>query len=390
MNKKSLSLFGIILVIIVSLSIHNITNENRNKKNPDGYFVRINNMHLPRGRDHHSILLKDGRVLIIGGGGAINSPLIWNAYKSEIYDPKTSKFKLIGTLVNKHRNDYTATLLPNGNVLILGGQEGSKELKSAEIFDSKSEKFIPINDMNYRRSDHTATLLKNGKVLILGGLVASKKVELYDSKTGKFIPIIDMNQRRAGHSAILLPDGKVFIVGGYTLGGSYALGGNYISGRILTSAEIYDPKKNTFTIVGNMHIGRIWAELTLLNNNKILISANTNDNPGVVQTELFDINTNKFTFAGDLDEREGYTSTLLSNGKVLIVGGTTGHGPRTRPIKTTKIFDPASEVFKTGPNLKAAHTGHSAILLMNGNVLVIGGASQVGRPLTGIAEIYKY
>src|ERR1700683_3382482 len=78
------------------------------------------------------------------------------------------------------RSGHTATLLPNGKVLIAGGYTGSVQLASAELYDPGT--FAPTGDMTTPRAGNTAVLLPNGKVLIAGGLSA----ELYDPSTGTF------------------------------------------------------------------------------------------------------------------------------------------------------------------------------------------------------------
>ncbi|WP_410959788.1 kelch repeat-containing protein, partial [Salmonella sp. SAL4356] len=81
------------------------------------------------------------------------------------------------------RAAHTATLLPNGQVLIAGGFSGDQNsLASAETFDPAQEKFVSAGNMSVSRSGHTATLLPNGKVLIAGGYNGDylASAELYD------------------------------------------------------------------------------------------------------------------------------------------------------------------------------------------------------------------
>jgi hypothetical protein len=99
--------------------------------------------------------------------------------------------------------------------------------------------------MRAEREEHTATLLPNGKVLLAGGATGSSgtiaSVELYDAATRTFVAVPAMSTPRSGHAATLLPDGSVVITGGHGAGGRFDTGDPGYAGR-LKSAEIYRPQ----------------------------------------------------------------------------------------------------------------------------------------------------
>ena len=138
-------------------------------------------------------LLPDGKVLIAGSGFVACSncggPGVGPGPTAELYDPVTGTFSATGSMVTR-RTDFSATLLPNGKALIAGGICcGPVYLTSAELYDPSTGSFTGTGDMVHARAEHTATLLSNGRVLIAGGQENDDWVtaaELYDPATGTF------------------------------------------------------------------------------------------------------------------------------------------------------------------------------------------------------------
>jgi hypothetical protein len=235
---------------------------------------------------HTATLLSDGRVLIAGGSNDYNGNSL--RIGADLYDPATGTFSAAGSM-SIPRSDHTATLLPNGKVLITGGltkdqMYGQKAAKTAELFDpakGATGTFDPVSSpMNESRVAHTATLLSDGRVLIAGGytkypFVVNKSAELYDSNTGIFTPTnASMGIERWGHSAVLLPTGKVLISGGE----------GYSTFDDWNSAELYDPNTLGFFATASMTYKRHLHATTLLPNGKVLATGGT----GVGSTaELF-------------------------------------------------------------------------------------------------------
>jgi hypothetical protein len=160
---------------------------------------------------HTATLLQNGNVLVVGGYGA------------ELYDPGTGTWSSVGRRDRSSRVSHTATLLPDGSVLIAGGDDGDGYFYSViydtvELYNPNTGTWSSTGYLNIPRNGHTATLLPDGKVLVVGGfgrrgyLVSS---ELYDPSTGTWNFTSNLNTPRYGHTTTLLADGKVLIVGGY-------------------------------------------------------------------------------------------------------------------------------------------------------------------------------
>jgi hypothetical protein len=138
-----------------------------------------------------------------------------------LYDPVSNTFAAT-PVMNTARYAATATLLPNGEVLIAGGGNGG--LSSTELYDPVSNSFTaaaatPV--MNTGRFPSSATLLPNGKVLIAGGFSSSQtylsRTELYDPASNTFAASTpSMDAARYVATATLLPNGKVLLAGGGT------------------------------------------------------------------------------------------------------------------------------------------------------------------------------
>jgi hypothetical protein len=184
---------------------------------------------------HTATLLRDGTVLITGG--ISYSPSLVYVSSVELYNPMTGTWTMTNSL-SQARANHTATLLPDGKVLIAGGASNTTAIATAETYDPTTGTWKTVGSMSAARYYHTATLLLNGKVLVAGGrkpdLLANGA--LYDPISEAWTDTGPLNTPRYLHTATLLPSGKVLIAGGF--GGAY-----------LTSSELFIPPVSTTTIL---------------------------------------------------------------------------------------------------------------------------------------------
>lgn len=218
-------------------------------------------MQVPRA-GHQATLLKDGRVLITGGWEGGGSWTGSNAsYTAEIFDP-TARTSTLLPHMHAPRAWHTATLLPDGRVLIAGGFSHGGSLATSEIFDPATNRFLLLkNSMSEGRGAHTATLLEDGRVLMVGGFnnaqSASSTAEIFDPAREAYQRLPEpLNQARGAHAALKLKNGKVLVTGGST--DVYAPSSPLDSSSVfLDSGELYDPLEGSFTeIPAKMYIPR--------------------------------------------------------------------------------------------------------------------------------------
>lgn len=320
---------------------------------------------------HSATLLPDGRVLIAGGMRKNQ-----HFYRSaELFDPATGKFQPTGEM-HEGRVGQAAVLLPSGMVLIAGGWVGHGGTSSAELYDPSNGKFAAISSMKSRRGRPSATLLTNGDVLIAGGEEndneALASAEIFHAKSLSFQETGSMHHARVAHTATLLNDGRVLIAGGY-------------AGSASASAELYDPKSGSFTETGSLATARCKHTAGVLPDGRVLIAGGSDNrgwNGNLSSAEIYDAKTRRFTAAASLNDSRFKLpdeAVPLASGKLLVAGGS----------KTAEIFDPVVGKFVVAEGqMNDAWHYLTETRLKDGRVLLAGGYANSDRA-TAQTWIYK-
>src|SRR4030095_9766873 len=133
--------------------------------------------------------------------------------------------QIVGTVqLNIERRGHTATLLEDGKVLIVGGDNQNGLVSQAEIFDPASLTSSVLSNSPSPRTDHTATLLADGQVIIIGGvdgngwLNSTEVFSPYSVPAPGFLAGPSLIRARGGHTATALSNGKILIIGGQSTG----------------------------------------------------------------------------------------------------------------------------------------------------------------------------
>ena len=332
-----------------------------------------------------TVLAGGDEVLVVGGenyfdGQRRRSDQAW------IYRRSDDRFIPAGRL-RTARSRHSATLLPDGTVLVVGGVgPDSEPIASTEIYDPKQPTELAWRVgpemVGGTRADHAAVRLEDGRVLVIGGTgsapgdsVASYNWQASADKRWEVLTA-PMVETRQGHRAVLLQSGQILVVGG--------------EGR--DSAEVFEPARGVFTkLEGTLSGDKAHMSVTTYNDRsgrqKVLVAGGTNIDHIkrdilALRGEIFDPTLGTMT---PISHTEGtpqrHAATLLRDGRVLIIGGGL-FGDDREVSNTTPAVLPRAVAFDPHASppawreLSAPHIGrqdHVAVTLADGSVLVVGG-----------------
>ena len=270
-----------------------------------------------------------------------------------MYDPSTGQWTATGSLAES-RADHAAVLLVDGRVLVSGGfgirqgpligQVGVSNISSMEVYDPSNGIWSPAGHMSVRRHGHEAMSLPDNRVLIVGGAsegTATNAVEVFDPSSDTMSKTTYM---MAGHSfsaVTPLQDGRILVAGGVT------------EGQMAAISEMYDPVSQEWSRTTGPPTQAHTA--TLLNDGKVLTAGGVFGSEAVALTKILDPTTGEWTSAGPMNVgRMSHSATLLHDGRVLAVGGTGTSGN----LDSSEILDPYGGVDHGGHPRQASCWAH--------------------------------
>jgi hypothetical protein len=257
------------------------------------------------------------------------------------------------------RDDSSATLLADGDVLVAGGEnlDLGISLSDTELYHPSTGGFSETGSLNVARAGAAGALLADGDVVVAGGLsntdTALSSVELYDPATRRWTLTTPMNAAGTRLTATVLGGGGVLVTGFFD-----------------TSPEVYDPSKLTWTDTGPLPVAGEDATATLLGDGDVLVVGGS-----TTDAALYDPTTNDWNATGPMATvQQGPTATLLGNGEVLVAGGEDPHNFES--LATSEAYDPATATWSlTNGQMSVPRDGQAAVELRNGDALVAGGCT---------------
>jgi hypothetical protein len=325
--------------------------------------------------NHTTTLLADGRVLVLGGGFPGYGPVtsvqadLARGVPGEIYDPSTGRSVATARGIGIGSSGFTATLLASGKVLVVGF--------GARLYDPTADRWFPAGNLAISRFEHAAVRLLDGRVLIAGGNgqvapYGPPPVEIYDPSSNSWSTAAPMyadfgESLFDASGATLLPDGRIF----------------FVSANL--RAAIFNPASSTWAGAASLlrglysdydlRLGYREYSTTALPSGKVLVAGGyLQGSLAFPPPEVYDPATNRWSQTPRLHyNRPGHTATVLANGLVLVAGGDDGPQGGTGATATAELYDPATNRWSLTGSMAVARGGHTATLLKDGTVLVVGG-----------------
>ena len=323
---------------------------------------------------HTATLLPNGQVLVAGGENTTGV-----LASAELYNPSTGRWTVTGSMATPRIN-HQATLLPNGQVLVSGGNNSTGPLASAELYNPSTGQWTTTGSMTITRTMHGATLLLNGQVLVAAGnnTVASSTgntAELYNPAKGTWQATGSM-QSSHSFTLTLLADGRALAVDG--------------SGTVNSPGEIYNPSTGQWTVTGNMYYAHSGGVAVLLPNGDALAYGN---HFACYAGQFFNPSAN--TWSRTVGQCGTDTSfgplALLGTGKVLLAGGVIIYSGSASSVSRAELYDSSTNTWLGTGALNQARTSHTLTRLLSGQSLAAGGFLRVAdgaATLLTSAELY--
>jgi len=258
------------------------------------------------------------------------------------------------------REGHQAVLLPNGQVLVAGGNNASGTLASAELYNPSTGTWTATGSMMTALSAFSLTLLPDGEVLAVQGTSA----ELYNTATGTWTATGSPTSSVGGSNAALLLNGQVLAIGQ----------------SINTPSELYEPSTGTWSATGSTGTTMPNPITLRLPSGDVFATGSFASGAASYSTAaLYDPSTGQFTLENGPCSCRGFNGALLQTGKVLVAGGfiTVHKLPHniTESINSAELWDPSTQAWTSTGNLNTARGAESLTILSNGKALVAGGAT---------------
>lgn len=330
--------------------------------NINAQITKINGPSLPQVTEYHqSQVLPNGDVLIFGGDNSSVSN--FKSYDAAyIYHPNTKQLNTTGPM-NTPRWQHLSVLLNNGNVLAISGRDTFDFVNTTEVYNVAIQSWQWAGSLATSHVNGGVVKLDDGRVLVAGGVGAGQTSEIYDAQLDKWTRSSDMNIDHGAYLTLTkLKDGRVLATGGE----------NATQNQ---DTEIFDPLTNSWQLLtSGLKTKRKGHSALLLQDGRVLIAGSISSNDAAQRScEIFDPSSQTFTPTFSLLTPSAFGEmALLDNGKVMIVG--TGDFTTPQNPKYIQVFDiQAGWKEVNSPNMIGCF-GYGLVRLFDGTFLLTGGS----------------
>jgi MYXO-CTERM domain-containing protein len=310
---------------------------------------------------HTATLLVDGKTVLLVGG---------RDHSAELYDTTNGSTPILSP-IPEAIGEHAALLLPEKNqVLITGGGKTDGSSGMAVHYDIPTKTFSTPTE--HAREWHTATLLPDGKLMMAGGFQgagseATASVDLFDPRKRTFVSIASMHEERLAHTATLVAEGRVIVAGG--------LPGQYDG--VASSKTFETWKDDHFEGGGKLIAGRAYHAATLLTSGRVLLTGGSHSTLLLASAEIIDPEGGmSVATKGPMSHaRYRHAAVRLPSGSVLIAGGITldkDHPYDGLPVATAEIYNPTTDTFTDVAGSAPLGRDTRAAVLPSGEVLIVG------------------
>jgi large repetitive protein len=382
-----------------------------------GEWVEAGELNVPR-EAPHVVLLGDGRVLAVGDDhaegqwgtfcGASESSVV-----AELWDPATGAWTTTAPLATP-RALNVALPLADGRAIVTAGANaksqsweigGYQSYSSTWIFDPGTESWMKSGLLETARTAPVGAVLPDGRVLVAGGFYAD--VFRWDD-----YPML-AGDERPGYVACPRPQGDVgadaVTAAWHPVGPCADVAPNPPPGRLLVTAEVFDPATGSWSSTGPLAVPRVGQSTVTLGDGRVLVAGEsetgdgyfyglwTEDERAARVAEVYDPATGRFRVTGEYpveQDRWNPDAVLVATadgGALLIVGAAwamwhESDPEATLPTSPVMRYDPGTNEWTAAGSLVVGRAHAAAALLPDGRILVAGGEDRFGPTLT--TEIY--
>ena len=277
--------------------------------------IRTLPQRLP-GRLHHTLTLGWGDRIVVAGGVEWYGGSFHSTDRVDVYLPYQRQWVHAHPLIQA-RSDHGAAALPNGLVLVTGGNLNARPLASSEIYDPRTDSWRAAAPLPAPRVRFSMNALPDGRVLVAGGLsqigqpLASSLI--YEPDHDRWVAGPDLASARVQHAAVTLPSGDVLFIGGQFAASN--------------SAERYDTARNIFTFAGTLVRPRLVQQAVVLADGRALITGGSLELPGrtdwvpVADAEIWDPATDRWSVFASPALPRALGDLIATREGLYLVGG---------------------------------------------------------------------